>query len=74
MADTILGEFKGSCSDCGSDGCTVQHWGPLVQHGKYGTFCDPCWKIRVEEHRAGEKPKPFKRPFGYKKEKHVKSK
>ena len=64
MADTIRGNFTGSCSDCGSSECIIQHWGPLVPHGKYGKFCKRCWLARVRYAETGQKP----RSLGYQKE------
>lgn len=57
MTDTIKGEFTGSCSDCGSSKCMIQHWGSKVPHGKYGKFCMKCWLARVKDAATGKEPR-----------------
>jgi len=60
MADTIRADFAdATCSDCGTKGCCIKHWGPLVPSGKTGQFCGECWNARVDHYEKTGKAKPI---------------
>jgi len=61
MADTWGGSFPDYyCQDCGKKGCRVMHCGSLVLRKEHGTFCSPCWRLRLQDEKVGSEPRPFK--------------
>jgi hypothetical protein len=64
MADTMRVNCPGEdCSDCGTKGVVIKHWGPLVRPGDVGSFCPECWTIRDESGKINENAEPL----GYRK-------
>ncbi|NQU83181.1 MAG: hypothetical protein HQ536_00555 [Parcubacteria group bacterium] len=58
-ATTVFTYFSGSrCDDCGKEGVSIVHWGPLVPKDEQGKFCPTCWTKRIEDWKQGKKPRP----------------
>lgn len=52
MADTLRSDFPDRyCANCGSKGCHIKHWGPLM--GYKMVYLDNC----VIDMKEGTKPK-----------------
>ena len=47
------------CSDCGTFGVQIEHWGKLVPDQRTGYFCLECWLERQEYFGNHNKPKPM---------------
>jgi|WetSurMetagenome_2_1015567.scaffolds.fasta_scaffold00331_2 hypothetical protein len=60
MADTIRTCCPDEeCSDCGTKGTVIKHWGLLVRPGEVGNFCAECWAIRDKSGKINENAEPL---------------
>jgi hypothetical protein len=62
MPDTIMMYREIACSDCDKVGVIVSHWGPIVPLGTIGSYCQECWKKRVEHYNMTGQPLPLPDP------------
>ncbi len=60
MADTLRGDWpRRSCIDCGKQGVTIRHWGPLAPTGVTIKNCAECWQERNIYYAKHGTPKPL---------------